>query len=164
MKKSIVMCCVMLLAGLFQGVSAKADEITITYTPQSTTNPDTVLNPNNAGGKWQLILVDPDGRLHRDTQNGLIDFQNPPAGPLTFKVKEKIKKGGHYSLVIYSCKRNDSLPVNLALIAGNVLVEFGNANPLISLDMPSFTGGFFSTKARETSQVTINACQRDFVK
>ena len=163
MKKSAIMLLLLLVVGSFQGLFAgyksSKDEIVITYSPIGTAPP----YPNGSG-KWQLILVDPDGKQYRDTTNGIIDMQFPPTTPLTFKVKGRIKTHGAYTLVVYACQRNDSIPVNLALLPGLITVNFGNMNPQMTIPIGYAWGNEASTTARDIAQIPIVACQRSFVK
>lgn len=119
--------------------------MTITYTPTTV-----------AGhGKWQLMVVTPDGKIIKDEKNGKISLNHPPAGPLSFKIRGPLLQGP-YGIIFYVVKRTDATPIDLTSLASNLSIRPSSGKNLLTIPNGYPYGNQASTVANDTAQVVVD--------
>ena len=107
-----------------QAKSYHHPSLKIYYTPRATTS--------GGAGKWQLMVVAPNGKVYKDHKNGHIDMLEPPTEPLTFKIHKHLSSG-RYTVMVYVLERTNNIPVDITSLAVNVLIEPSNGRDIISI-------------------------------
>lgn len=116
----------------------------IRYTPVS----------QEAGGTYQVGILDASGKLHMDEKNKRIDILNP-GGPRHFRIKGPLP-AGTYQIVVYVKERSDSAPVNLTNLIQDIQIVTGSHRAFIdSFNDPLFQGNAASTREREQAFKTF---------
>ena len=116
----------------------------IHYTPVS----------QQAGGTYQVGILDPHGKLHMDEKNPRIDILNP-GGPRFIKIEGPLPTGT-YQLVVYMKERNDTLPVNMTNLIQDISIVRGNHRAFVKdFADETFVGNPANTVEREMSYFTF---------
>ncbi len=113
--------------------------LTIYYTPRPAVSGGT--------GKWQLIVVDPEGKKHKSQH---IDFVTPPDHPKTLKVHNA--KHGIYTIMVYVTKRTNDAPVDITSLATDMFIKPSSGKDNYAIPVRDFTGNRTSTIANDTAQ------------